>query len=964
MAIPPALASTRDLAWQRLGDQLDPALFSSLQEVLKKKQVFDAFEQVITTSDFFLDQVLKQPHWVQASIENNCLFGAATMSAEDFQQELAETLESASDEPAVMAGLRCFRNRQMLRLVAREFSGVADLDETLSGLSNLADTAIRYAVSWATSYWESRYGNPVGEWSKAPQELVVLGMGKLGGSELNLSSDIDLIFLYPEAGSTTGKKKSISNQEFFIRVGQSVIKLLDAQTAQGFCFRVDMRLRPFGSSGALVTNYNALEHYLQEHGREWERYAMVKARAITGSTEAVAPLEDMLRAFVYRRYTDFGVIDSLRSLKKTIEAETRRLQLQDNIKRGAGGIREVEFIVQCKQLIHGGRNTPLQTRSLKCALDALLNLDLISREDRDGLDSGYRFLRRLENALQGIADEQTQTLPAEEINQSRLACLMGVRDWTELLAEIDRQRHEISHYFSELVNLGENESTPALPSLRWDELSEDSLRERGFQEPKSTWNALQGLMESTRVLMLQNDGRKRLEQFLPQLIDAAVSTEWPDTGLVRTLPFVNAVLRRSAYLVLMNENPAALRQLVWLNGASPWIASKLERRPELVEELLHEERLYSAPNREEMATLVREQLLRIPQDDLEQQMQVMATIKDGVVLRVAASELTGRLDIMKASDNLTFLAEVIIQHAIDVAKSEMVSRHGEPGGNTAGFAVMGYGKLGGIELGYGSDLDLVFVFDGADGETSGPRQIDNSRFFARLAQRVVHILGTNVASGQLYEVDMRLRPNGQSGLPCVTYEGFLRYQEESAWTWEHQALVRARPVAGDQALCEALGEARLAVLRQERDLAQLLEDVVSMRQRMFHEGESRIGGAADQFDLKRDPGGIVDIEFIVQYLVLKAASKYPELAKDTDVVNLLASLVGHGILSDDQGEKLKLAYLAYRAHVHRAVLTGAEPLGHIDKFKETLITVIAIRNEILPELPALSGLADSSLAEN
>lgn len=964
MAMSPALEAIRDAAWERLRDQLGPDTFSALDDALERKRAREPFERVLTTSDFFLEQTLKQPRWVQAAIEKDCLFGPAPVSEGDFQQELAEALGSASDESAVMEGLRCFRNRQMLRLVAREFSGVADLDETLLGLSTLADTAIRYAVSWATSYWETRYGVPVGEWSQTPQELVVLGMGKLGGMELNLSSDIDLIFLYPEAGSTTGKKKSISNQEFFIRVGQSVIKLLDAQTAQGFCFRVDMRLRPFGGSGALVTNYNAMELYLQEHGREWERYAMVKARAITGSPEMVAPLEDMLRAFVYRRYTDFGVIDSLRGLKKTIEAETRRLQLQNNIKRGSGGIREVEFIVQCKQLIHGGRNTSLQTRSLRSALDALLKLDFISVDDRDGLYSGYRFLRRLENALQGIADEQTQTLPADEISRWRLACVMGSNDWAELLIEVDGVRERISHYFGVLLNLGETESTEALPRLSWDEFSADSLRARGFDDPQLTWDAIQQLMGSTRVLMLQNDGRKRLEQFLPQLIDAAAGTDWPDTGLIKTLPFVNAVLRRSAYLALMVENPLALKQLVWLNGASPWIATKLERRPELVEELLHEERLYKAPNRGEMTVLVREQLLRIPQDDLEQQMQVMATVKDGVVLRVAASELSGRIDTMKASDNLTFLAEVIIQHAIDVARAELVSRHGEPGGDSAGFAVMAYGKLGGIELGYGSDLDLVFVFDGADGETSGPRQIDNSRFFARLAQRVVHILGTNVASGQLYEVDMRLRPNGQSGLPCVTYEGFLRYQEDSAWTWEHQALVRARPVAGDQALCDALIKARLVILRRQRDSGRLLEDVVSMRRRMLHEGESRIGGTADQFDLKRDPGGIVDIEFIVQYLVLKAASKYPELAKDTDVVNLLASLVGHGILSEDHGEKLRLGYLTYRAHVHRAVLTGAEPLGHIDKFKETLLTVIAIRDEILPDLPALSGLADSRLVEN
>lgn len=963
MSLPAILAPSCATAWQRIRDQLKPQSLAELEAFLAQAEHHEAFNKLLATSDFFLEQFLRHHTWFIDQLANHELLEVPVVTADLMQEELSMVLSDHSGEPEVMAGLRRFRNQQMLRIVAREFLAIAELDETFRALTALAEVSIRHAVVWATSHWQARYGIPKGEWSGEPQELVVLGMGKLGGGELNLSSDIDLIFLYPESGATEGQRKSVSNQEFFIRVGQTVIKLLDSQTVDGFCFRVDMRLRPFGGSGALVANYSAMELYLQEHGREWERYAMVKARPVTGTVKSTAPLEQLLGAFVYRRYTDFGVIESLRTLKQTIEAETRRLQLQHNIKRGAGGIREVEFIVQCKQLIHGGRHDALRVRPLNHALQVLADLDLISRDDRDGLNASYRFLRRLENALQGIADEQTQALPEEDVARARLAWIMGAANWVQLHGEIDMARAKISRYFSELINLGESEDKTSRPIPKWEELSSLTLSERGFAAPEGTWEALESLMSSIKVVTLQKNGRDRLEQFLPHLIEAASHLECPDLGVLRTLPFVTAVLRRSAYLSLMNENPAALAQLAWLNAGSLWISKKLEQRPELVEELLHEERLFSAPSREEMAALVREQLLRVPEDDLEQQMQLMATIKDGVVLRVAASELSGRLDIMKASDNLTFLAEVIIQQAIDVARAELVSRHGVPGGENPGFAVMGYGKLGGIELGYGSDLDLVFVYSGAEGETSGPRQIDNARFFARLAQRVVHILGTNVASGQLYEVDMRLRPNGQSGLPCVNLEGFLRYQAESAWTWEHQALVRARPVAGDPELCAALKEVRRSVLCQPRDDQQLLADVISMRRKMWTEGETQLADRPGQFDIKRAPGGIIDIEFMVQYLVLREAPHHSSLPEDTDVVNLLGSLATHGILTTAQGETLRVAYLDYRAHVHRAVLEGVEPLGHAEEFQETLTTVIEIRNAILPGLSGSPERAGGNIEE-
>ena len=953
-AVPPSLGATLERSWALLTDQLSPALLEQLNQALDARELAAEFDCLLATSEFFRDQFLRHADWAVAEVAAQRLFQTSPPGPEAWQRGLECLIGDQVSEDHVMSALRIFRNRHMLRIVARELTGRATLEDTFRDLTLLADTTIRFAVDWAANRLAERFGRPVGEWSGETQELVVLGMGKLGGCELNLSSDIDLIYCYPESGETQGGRKSLSNQEFFIRVGQQVIKLLDAKTVDGFVFRVDMRLRPFGSSGPLVVNYNALEVYYQQHGRDWERYAMIKARCITGSAANKKPIADLKRAFVYRRYTDFGALHALREMREMITAETLRRSLQDNIKRGYGGIREVEFIVQCKQLIHGGRNPELQVEPLQIACGQLEALGFISTDDRQGLLSAYRFLRRLENVLQGLGDTQTQELPGDHLVRQQVAFLMGYPDWSTLRPVIGEVRDTVAGYFRELITLPEADvpGVDAIKGLQFSELSSATLTDRGFCEPDKSWQAIEDLMQGGRVRAAQNESRHRLELFLPQLVAAAAQTPNPDLALSRTLAFTSAVLRRSAYLVMMSEHPQALENLVFLNLASPWIARKLANRPELVEELLHEDRLYSAPNRHEMAAMVQDQLLRVPEDDLEQQMHAMARIKEAVVLRVAASELRGDLPLMKASDNLTYLAEVMVAHAIQVARAELVSRHGEPQGDNVGFAVMGYGKLGGIELGYGSDLDIVFVFQGSGGATAGPRIIDNDRFFTRLAQRAVHVLSTNVAQGQLYEVDLRLRPDGGSGLPCVTFDSFKKYQNESAWTWEHQALVRARPVAGSGALCQRLEALRIEVLCQAREPDTLRDEVVSMRTRMFTEAQSRLDARPEAFDIKRDPGGIVDIEFIVQFLVLRFARDNPALAVATDVVRLLAALAEHDLLSAEDADTLRAAYLAYRAEVHRAVLEDVEPLGNRSMFAGQLEAVIRIRDRVLPGLGA------------
>jgi glutamate-ammonia-ligase adenylyltransferase len=953
--VPQLLVSELAKSWGYFTEQLEPNAWARLQKVLSDPALAADFDRLLATSEFFRDQFIRHRDWALAELEAGRLFQNDDFQAEAWQASLRQLVLDSNSEDAVMSALRIFRNQQMLRIVACELTGRATLSDTFRALTLLADSTIQFCVGWATARLSQRFGTPFGEWSGEAQELVVLGMGKLGGGELNLSSDIDLIYAYPESGETQGGKKKLSNQEFFIRVGQLVIKLLDAKTVDGFVFRVDMRLRPFGSSGPLVVNYNALEVYYQQHGRDWERYAMIKARPITGSPENKKPLEELKRAFVYRRYTDYGALHALREMREMIAAETLRGNLQTNIKRGYGGIREIEFIVQCKQLIHGGRHPELQVRPLELAYQRLADLDFISAEDRQGLIEAYRFLRRLENILQGLCDTQTQELPADPVTQEQVALLMGYSDWTALNTSCEAVRLRVSEYFRNLVTLPEGQSAEPTASvgLQYADLSLEALSTLGYRDASTTWAAVEAFMGGGRVQAAQSESRHRLEAFLPQLLSVSAKTGNADLAVTRTLPFVSAVLRRSAYLVMMTEHPQALEQLVSLNVASPWIARKLSQRPELVEELLHEDRLYRAPSRTEMGALVQDQLLRVPEDDLEQQMHAMASIKDAVVLRVAASELNGSLPVMVASDNLTFLAEVMVAQAIQVARAELVSRHGEPQGNDAGFAVMGYGKLGGIELGYGSDLDLVFVYDGGRGMTAGPKAIENARFFTRLAQRVVHVLSTNVAQGRLYEVDLRLRPDGGSGLPCVTLASFQKYQHESAWTWEHQALVRARPVAGSDGLCRRLEALRLEILRKARPDYDLRNAVVTMRMRMFEGAESRVDTGPDEFDIKRDPGGIVDIEFVVQFLVLQHAAAHPELAQATDVVNLLNALADHDLLSAQDADTLRAAYLLYRAEVHRAVLEDVDLVGKRSKFMQQLVAVTQIRDGFLPGLPAL-----------
>lgn len=830
--------------------------------------------------------------------------------------------------------LRQLRNQAWLCIVWRDLNRLADTLETCADLSRLAELCLQLALDYhrrtmlpdvGEAY--DREGNRV--------ELVVLGMGKLGAEELNLSSDIDLMFTYASGGETRGGRKSLDNQQYFIRLGQRLIKSLDQQTADGFVFRVDMRLRPYGQSGPLAMSFDAMEQYFEDQGREWERYAMIKARCVAGDIETGQILMRSLAPFVFRRYIDFSAIDSLREMKRLIRRETQRRKLDTDIKLGPGGIREIEFIGQCFQLIRGGQEDSLRGRALLPVLSELAQMGLMPEAGVLELVEAYRFLRDTEHAIQAWGDRQTQQLPQDEAERAAVAWSMHCDDWSDFEQQLAAHRHRVSQHFEAVIAEPEPEAQSDVGS-DWDsdlsapelERLQSALTAQGFDRPADSAESLLGLLQSSAVERLQAEARKRLMRFLPMLLDALPAAQSPSRALERTLPLVESVLRRTAYLVLLIENPQALSHLVRLCDASIWISRSIAAHPVLLDELLDSATLFSAPGKTELRSELRQQMLRLREDDEEARLDTLRYFKLAHVLRVAASEVAGTLPLMKVSDYLSFIAEVILEQVLELVWDDMEAVYGRPDtgdeSDRRPFIVVAYGKLGGIELSYGSDLDLVFIYDGPSaGQTSGgDKSIDNVRFYTRLGQRLINALSARTHLGDLYEVDMRLRPSGNSGLLVSSRKAFMAYQQDQAWTWERQALVRARVVAGDPQLAQEFYQARSDILAQQRDVEALKQEVLSMRQKMRDHLLKPATGASGEplFDLKQSPGGIVDIEFMVQYAVLAWAHKYPALTRYSDNIRILEALTECELWRDDDAKTLIEAYIGLRSLSHKLSL--------------------------------------------
>ncbi|MBE0397422.1 bifunctional [glutamate--ammonia ligase]-adenylyl-L-tyrosine phosphorylase/[glutamate--ammonia-ligase] adenylyltransferase [Citrobacter amalonaticus] len=916
------LSSPLQQYWQTIAEQL-PESVSGVQA-----------KSVLTFSDFVRDSIIAHPHWL-TELES------APPQADEWQQYgewLQAALATVNDEAALMHELRLFRRRVMVRIAWAQALSLVDDTDILQQLSHLAETLIVSARDWLYDACCREWGTPCSQ-DGIPQPLLILGMGKLGGGELNFSSDIDLIFAWPEHGSTQGGRRELDNAQFFTRMGQRLIKVLDQPTQDGFVYRVDMRLRPFGDSGPLVLSFAALEDYYQEQGRDWERYAMVKAR-IMGDTDGryVDELRAMLRPFVFRRYIDFSVIQSLRNMKGMIAREVRRRGLKDNIKLGAGGIREIEFIVQVFQLIRGGREPSLQSRSLLPTLSAIAALHLLPENDAEQLRLAYLILRRLENLLQSINDEQTQTLPGDELNRARLAWGMNAENWSQLMETLEGHMANVRRVFNELIGDDETDTQEDALSEQWRELWQDALQE------DDTPPVLSHLTDDDRlrVLALIADfrkeldkrtigprGRQVLDHLMPHLLSDVCTRQDASLPLSRITPLLVGIVTRTTYLELLSEFPGALKHLISLCAASPMVASQLARYPLLLDELLDPNTLYQPTATDAYRDELRQYLLRVPEDDEEQQLEALRQFKQTQLLRIAAADIAGTLPVMKVSDHLTWLAEAMIDAVVQQAWLQMVARYGQPTHlaerEGRGFAVVGYGKLGGWELGYSSDLDLIFLHDcPVDVMTDGEREIDGRQFYLRLAQRIMHLFSTRTSSGILYEVDARLRPSGAAGMLVTSTESFADYQKNEAWTWEHQALVRARVVYGDPQLTSQFDSVRRDIMTQPRDGKTLQNEVREMREKMrAHLGNKH----RDRFDIKADEGGITDIEFITQYLVLRYAHDKPKLTRWSDNVRILELLAQNDIMDEQEAMALTHAYTTLRDELHHLALQ--ELPGHV-----------------------------------
>ncbi|RDV29427.1 bifunctional [glutamate--ammonia ligase]-adenylyl-L-tyrosine phosphorylase/[glutamate--ammonia-ligase] adenylyltransferase [Alteromonas aestuariivivens] len=898
--------------------------------------------EVFGLSEFIAEQAIRHPEWVTEIIsqgEHLC------HNHSSYAEHLRQSLYGIEHENDFHQALRHFRHRHMMSIAWRDLTNVQIIEDSLKQVSELADALILEAYQWLYQRHCEHYGTPVGE--HGPLPMLILGMGKLGGRELNFSSDIDLIFSFPAKGHTEGSRKPIENQQFFNRLAQKLISALAKITADGQVFRVDMRLRPFGESGPLTMHFAALEDYYQEQGRHWERFAMVKARIMNPPDAYTEELEDILTPFTFRRYLDFTTIDALRSMKQLIAREIRRRRLADNIKLGAGGIREVEFFAQSFQLIHGGRQPQLRTQSVKATLEALEKLNLIDQATLNTLYADYCYLRKVEHTLQQWRDEQTQTLPDEEWGQEIVFTVCKEPDYTAFYASLHRVMAQIHAQFNQLIeepqeSRGHNDELFVKCRDAWqlglDESEFTQLMSPPLSEAAAAkcYHQLLAFRQQLRAYRMGERGEETLHKLIPELL-YVLTCQLPEQAgqvLGRVLDVVNAVTGRTTYLDLLLENPDVLQQLVKLCHHSGWISEQIQRFPLLLDELLtplylQQQNADIFISKQHYQDELRQTLLRIEPEDTELLMDSWRQFKLCQQLRIAASDISGSLPVEAVSDKLTVLAEVVLDSVIHEAWRQVSDRFGIPdhlntgaqecpaAANT-GFAVIGYGKLGGYELGYGSDLDLVFLHNAPrTANTTGSKSVSAQQFYIKLAQRIMHLLNTTTLFGQLYETDLRLRPSGNSGLLCCHIDGFEHYQRHEAWTWEHQALVRARSITGDKALLATFDSIRHQTLRAKRARSELQKDVVSMREKMR---AHLLNNKEEGVDLKQCEGGITDIEFLTQYWVLAYADEHPTLTRYSDNLRILDAVGEAGLLPGEEVTQLQQGYLKLRDHYHQLTL--------------------------------------------
>ncbi len=880
--LPDDLVPLADRALARLAVALGTAPDPGLQPFLR---------QLAVASDFAIDTLCRQPALLSHLAQDGCPPVAPPV------------LEP--QQPADWPGLlRRYRAAMSTRLVWRDLAGMDSVQQTLAGSTGLAEQCLQLALGALETEFASRHGVVRDDAGNA-QRLVVFGLGKLGGGELNFSSDVDLVYAFAQRGESDGARP-LDADEYFARLGQRLAKLLDDTTADGFSHRVDLRLRPFGRAGRVAMSFAAMDQYFQREGRDWERYAWLKARTVAGDIEAGEEWLASLRPFVYRRYLDFTALDGLRDMKAAITAEVARRDMHEDIKRGAGGIREIEFLCQSLQLIRAGREPVLRERRLLHALAALVDAGQIAAEDGAALHEAYLFLRRLENRLQMLRDAQTHTLPADPLDRLRIAIGLGYPDFDSLRDALAVQQQRVSTEFGALLAPRKGKAAPDAVASYWRGLPEHGdaqlLVEAGFADAHGADQMLRDFAQSSGVKSLSDGARTRLDRVLPALLHAATRSPQPDAALKRVLGLLQAILRRTSYLALLDEQPSSMARLVDVLARSALLAERLEAYPLLLDELLDVRVSGPLPSREEMQAECA-QVLAV--EDPESALRWLNEIRLALSFRLAMASLDGRQGAVDSTRQLAELAQVVVDVVLQLAQADMRRAHGDIRGGR--FAIIGYGSLGGLELGFGSDLDLVFLHDNpADVEASdGARPLEPGRWYARLAQKVMALLGAVTAGGRLYDIDVRLRPDGGKGALVSSLASYREYQRERAWTWEHQALVRARGVAGDAGLLEAFEDVRAQTVGRARDRQVLHADIVKMRQRMRAELDR---SDAARMDLKQGAGGVVDLEFLLQAGVLGAASAHPALLAPRDTRGLIDALAASGWLPCERATALQAAH--------------------------------------------------------
>jgi glutamate-ammonia-ligase adenylyltransferase len=849
-------------------------------------------QRVALASDFAVETLRRQP----ALLEH---------LAGDDPPPLPEPVLDPTQPTAWPSQLRLYRSAESTRLVWRDVLGLDDVEATLAGSTRLAEDCLRIALRAVEGEFAQRHG-VVRDADGVEQRLVVFGLGKLGGGELNFSSDVDLVYAYAHDGESDGRR-ALAAEDYFARLGQRLAKLLDEPTADGFCHRVDLRLRPFGSAGRVAWSFAAMDGYFQREGRDWERYAWLKARTVAGDIDAGEAWLETLRPFVYRRYLDYTALDGLRTMKAAIVAEMQRRDMAEDLKRGPGGIREIEFLVQSLQLIRGGREPALRGRRLLPALRALVDAGQVAPDHGAALADSYRYLRRLENRVQMQRDAQTHALPSDGDDRLRLALALGYDGWESLQQELGPCRAQVSAEFEALLVPRRGEAAPDALESYWRALPQGGeaavLVDAGFADAEGADAALRDFARGNGVRALSDAARARLDRVVPALLGAAARSAQPEAALKRLLGLLQAILRRASYLALLDEQPSALARLVDVLARSALLAERIAHYPLLLDELLDTRVSGPMPGaaamRAECAAAVQAQ-----GDDPESTLRALNEVRQALSFRIALAALDRRQPAEDSVRQLAALADAVVAEVLRMAEAEVVAAHGTlPGGR---FAVVGYGSLGGRELGFGSDLDLVFLYDAdANAVSQGARALEPSRWYTRLAQKVVALLGAVTSAGRLYETDMRLRPDGGKSLLVSSLASYAEYQEQRAWTWEHQALVRARAVAGDASLLADFERVRAATLGRARDLAALAADVGQMRRRMRAELDR---SDAARFDLKQGAGGLVDLEFLLQYGALAQSAHAPALLEPRDSPGLLVALAACGWLQDEEADALHDAH--------------------------------------------------------